>query len=413
MCWCSIARGQLRNHRLPDSHRRKRSIRIFVFKPDPIAHKMKLTRISEIVGVLTLVMLTGCSSPSPTAGLRLNQIQVIGTHNSYHVRGHDSLLALIAQVNPTARRELDYGHRPLPEQLAQLGIRQIELDCYADPDGGRYARPLGLERVVQAGLPPVPEPDPAGRLRPPGIKVMHVPDIDFASSVPTLVGALHAVREWSAKHPRHVPVFIMLELKEESLGPTFTQPLPFDRAQLANLEKEILSVFPRESILTPDDVRGKAATLPEALRRSGWPLLDSVRGRVMFGLDNEGAIRDRYLEEHPALEGRLVFVSVPATNPAAAWMKRNDPVADFDQIQELVRNGFLVRTRADSDTAEARSNDPRKCERALASGAQFVSTDYPEPDLRFSPYCVRLPDNAIARINPVNGPAKDRGQELE
>ncbi|MBP9900115.1 MAG: phosphatidylinositol-specific phospholipase C1-like protein [Verrucomicrobia subdivision 3 bacterium] len=358
-------------------------------------------------------MLTGCSTPSPTAGLRLNQIQVIGTHNSYHLRGHDSLLALIAQVNPNARREVDYGHRPLPEQLAQLGIRQIELDCYADPDGGRYATPLGLARVVQAGLPPVPDPDPTGRLRAPGIKVMHVPDIDFASSALTLVDALRRVREWSVKHPRHVPVFIMLELKEDALGPGFTQPAPFDQAQLANLESEIRSVFPREAILTPDDVRGQSATLPEVLRHSGWPSLDSVRGRVMFGMDNEDAVRDRYLEGHPALEGRLLFVSVPATHPAAAWMKRNDPVGDFERIQELVRNGFMVRTRADSDTAEARTNDPRKREQALASGAQFVSTDYPEPDLRFSAYCVRLPDGVIARPNPVNGPANERCQKLE
>jgi len=108
-----------------------------------------------------------------------------------------------------------------------------------------------------------------------------------------------------------------------------------------------------------------------------------------------------------------VFVSVPATNPAAAWMKRNDSIGDFALIQELVGNGFLVRTRADADTAEARTNDPRRREQALASGAQFVSTDYPAPDLRFSCYSVRLPGGVIARINPVNGPAHNRIQEQE
>ncbi len=374
---------------------------------------MKVIKTPELFGFVALSLLAGCTTPSPTAGIRLNQIQVIGTHNSYHRRGHDSLLALIGQMKPGAERELDYGHRSLPEQLAELGIRQIELDCFADPDGGRYAEPLGRTRVAQAGLPPVPDHDPAGRLRTPGIKVLHVPDIDFASSALTLVDALQQVRAWSVKHPRHVPVFIMLELKEDSLGPGFTQPIPFDQAQLANLEQEILSVFPRESILTPDDVRGRAATLPDALRHSGWPLLDAVRGRVMFGLDNEGAVRDRYLEGRPLLEGRLAFVSVPPTNPAAAWMKRNDPVADFEEIQELVQTGFLVRTRADAGTEEARTNDPRKRGRALASGAQFVSTDYPEPDDRFSPYRVRLPGGVIARSNPVNGPERDRGQELE
>ena len=179
------------------------------------------------------------------------------------------------------------------------------------------------------------------------------------------------------------------------------------------MEKEILSVFPRESILTPDDVRGGAATLPEALHHSGWPMLDAVRGRVMFGLDNAGAVRDRYLDGHPALERRLIFVSVPPSNPAAAWMKRNDPIKEFAEIQGLVRSGFLVRTRADSDTQEARTNDPRKRDQALASGAQFVSTDYPEPDLRFSSYCVRLPGGAVARINPVIGRKHSPQPEVE
>src|SRR5271154_2606175 len=89
------------------------------------------------------LILAGCSSVSPTAGVRMNQIQVIGTHNSYHQRAHDSLMKLIAAVKPQGARDLDYGHRPLREQLSVLGIRQIELDCYVDTTGGRFANPLG------------------------------------------------------------------------------------------------------------------------------------------------------------------------------------------------------------------------------------------------------------------------------
>ncbi len=358
-------------------------------------------------------LLAGCGTPSPTASLRLNQIQVIGSHNSYHQRAHDSLLKLIAKTSAQAAQDLDYTHRPLPEQFSRLGVRQIELDCLADPEGGRYAQPLGIAKVVGAGLPPVPPADPEGKLRQPGIKVMHVPDIDFGTSALTLVDGLQQVRKWSGEHPRHVPIFILLELKEDSLGPNFTQVLPFDERELANLEREILSVFPRREILTPDDVRGGAKTLPEALRQRGWPLLDAVRGRVMFGMDNEGTVRDRYLEGHAALEGRLLFVSVPATNPAAAWMKRNDPVRDFDEVQALVRSGFLVRTRADSGPEQARKNDARQRDRALASGAQFVSTDYAEPEARLSPYCVKLDAGNVARSNPVNGPSHPNGRDLE
>ena len=77
------------------------------------------------------------------------------------------------------------------------------------------------------------------------------------------------------------------------------------------------------------------------------------------------------------------------------------------------RRGFLVRTRADAGTTEARSNDTRRRDQALASGAQFISTDYPEPNPAFSPYAVRFDNGIAVRINPVNGDPALRGMDLE
>jgi hypothetical protein len=364
---------------------------------------------------LLAVLLAGCLStpPSPTANVRLNQIQVIGTHNSYHQRTHDSLMKLVGMVRPSAVEELDYSHPSLTEQLSRLGIRQIELDCFADPAGGRFAHPLGPTQAAQLGLPRVPSNDPQGKLLKPGIKVMHLPDIDYFSSVLTLVDGLQEVRRWSLQHPRHVPIFILIELKGTTLAPIFTPVLPWTEKDMAELEKGILSVFPRQEILTPDDVRGRAKTLPEALRTHGWPRLDDVRGKVLFGLDNGKPELDVYLTGHPALESRLLFASVPPESPAAAWMEQNDPVKNYGRIQDLVRRGFLVRTRSDIPTSQARKNDVRMRDKALASGAQFISTDYPEPDPKLSPYCVQLPNHEVARSNPVNGPTNLIGRDLE
>jgi hypothetical protein len=242
---------------------------------------------------------------------------------------------------------------------------------------------------------------------------MHVPDVDFSTSALTLVDGLREVRAWSLEHPRHVPIFILIELKDETLGQGFTEAEPWGKHELAELEREILSVFPPEAIIKPDDIRGKARTLPDALREHGWPALDQARGKVIFAMDNEGKERDEYLLGHPALEGRILFVSVPPENPAAAWMKRNNPIKDFEEIQSLVKAGFLVRTRADESTEQARSNDSRMRDRAFASGAQFVSTDYAEPDPRFSSYCVRLKGDAVAGSNPVNGLSGLEGGDLE
>ena len=98
-----------------------------------------------------------------------------------------------------------------------------------------------------------------------------------------------------------------------------------------------------------------------------------------------------------------MFATVAPENPAAAWFKINDPIKDHDRIKKLVRDGFLVRTRADADTVQSRKNDVTQREKALSSGAQFISTDYAVPDRRFSDYSVRFPGGQIARSNPVSG----------
>ena len=228
-----------------------------------------------------------------------------------------------------------------------------------------------------------------------------------------MIDALKQVRAWSRANPRHVPIMILLELKEDGSPLLPTRPLPFDRQALEALEGEILSVFPIGELITPEEIRGTSATLADAIRTRGWPRLDAVRGRVMFALDNEDGVRDLYLQLHPSLHGQLLFASVPETHPQAAWFKINDPIDEFDRIRRLVREGFLIRTRADADTRQARANDPTQRDRALASGAQFVSTDYPVPDPRFSSYCVQFPGRVVARSNPVSGNPSPQDADLE
>src|SRR5215213_8070474 len=122
--------------------------------------------------------------------LRLNQIQVIGSHNSYHVAPAPAVMDLIAVTGWQRAESLDYTHRPLPEQFDKLGVRQIELDVYADPKGGLFARPAARDMVKKGGKDPGPDPNAAGVLDKPGFKVLHVPDIDYVSTVPTFAAGL-------------------------------------------------------------------------------------------------------------------------------------------------------------------------------------------------------------------------------
>lgn len=347
-----------------------------------------------------------------SAGPRLHQIQVVGTHNSYHVAPHPAVEALIRQASPGEVDGLLYTHRPLEAQLESLGIRQVELDLYADPDGGLFAEPAGLRAVEAAGAGPLPRPDPEV-MRRPGTKILHVPDVDFQTTVPSLRQALEAMNRWSTRHPAHVPVMVLLELKSEVAREGLTRPLPWTAERMAALEREVLEILPPARLIRPDDVRRGHASPREAVLAQGWPELGDLRGRFLFALDNTDAVRDVYLAPDPALRGRAFFVSVDEAHPAAAWFKINDPIADGERIRRLVKAGFLVRTRADTDTREARLRDTRRREAALDSGAQFVSTDYPEPHLPWGDYAVRWSGGVVARPNPVSAPGVDPGLDLE
>ncbi|MGH0036994.1 MAG: phosphatidylinositol-specific phospholipase C1-like protein [Myxococcota bacterium] len=330
--------------------------------------------------------------------VRLNQVQQIGSHNSYHVEPSQELIDLFVGFDPEAIF-WQYTHPPLPEQFARQGIRQIELDVFADPEGGLYSTRIALaliDQEIESGEP---------ELELPGFKVLHVQHADFDTTCLTLVSCLQQVRDWSDANPGHSPIAIMIEAKDEDFFVPLLPPVvPIDAALFRDLDAEIRSVFPDERILLPDDVRGDHATLEEAILEDGWPTLAEVRGKVLFLLDNGGSKRDDYRDGALALEGRVLFTNSFPGEPDAAFVKMNDPLGDPTLIPDLVEAGYLVRTRADGDTVQSRENDPTQRDAALASGGHWVSTDYADPDLRWSPYSVELPDGAVLRCNPVNAP---------
>jgi hypothetical protein len=343
------------------------------------------------------------AAPDSANSVKLNQIQVIGTHNSYHAGLAPSEAKLLEQKNPKLYQALEYRHRPLDAQFT-AGVRQIELDIYADSEGGRYAHPKGIDAVAAAGLPKDPDFDPEGLMNKPGFKVLHVQDFDYRSSCQQLIACLKIVRAWSQAHKDHVPIFILLETKQEDLPPQYQarSPEKFTRATFDALDAEIRTVFKPGEMITPDQVRGKHATLEEAVLRNEWPTFAAARGKVVFLMDQR-AVGPVYLEGHPALRGRVIFTNAEPGRPDCAFTEQNE--GDQATIAALVRKGYLVRTRTDADTQQARTNDTARREIALASGAQFLSTDYPasEPS-QWTPYSVSLPGGAVARCNPVNGP---------
>jgi len=224
----------------------------------------------------------------------VNDVQVRGTHNSYQP--------------------------PLPPLDHQLdgGVRQLELDAWAQPDG-RFA-------------------------------VYHSAN-DRRTTCVTLDECLTSVRTWMLGHQRAVPVYLIIEDKD--LPGTDTT------RELDSLDEAVAADLPGRLLIRPSEV------LPVGGRR--WPTLGAARGRVIAVFI--GGLADAYSQNGTSLARRSMFVYA-STGPLAAVTSRPDPVGQAADIAALVSAGLVVRTQADGDDLVI---DEHRRAAAMASGAQIVS----------------------------------------
>jgi hypothetical protein len=375
---------------------------------------------------------SGAAKFSYPATLKVNEIQVLGTHNSYArpvdtalLNYVDPLLArvmggFVSSMKPAEKAQYEENHPQMlkmsemlaydhPTYEAQLnaGLRSLEMDVYADPTGNRFSKPAGYEALKKMGktnLAPYDTTD----LAKPGLKVMHIADLDFRTHYPTFKLALKALKTWSDAHPKHVPIFIMIEAKDRGIPifPGAAQVLAFDEKAYEELDNDIFSILGKDKIITPDVVRGNYATLEAGILAKNWPLLSNSLGKFVFMLlPSAGgfSLNTPYVKNRPSLEGRAMFVQSVPGQAHAGFLLLDNATMRQTEIQDAVKKGYLVRTRADIDTYEAKINDKTRAEAAFKSGAQVVSTDFFKPGNFYkTTYVVALPGAKPARINPVN-----------
>jgi hypothetical protein len=308
---------------------------------------------------------TDSALPAPTYPLddllRVNHIQALGTHNSTHVRPDEETIP-----------PWDYTHAPLPEQLADQGVRQVELDIhYAGP--GEFA-------------------------------VFHIPLLDAVSTCPDLPTCLGLMRGWSDAHPGHHLLWILIEPKDEvdtkKLAPHF-----------ADVDAVLRAAWPRERVLTPDDLKGTYASIRERLTAEGWPTLGETRDKVMFIMLDEGENQRAYLETFPGLEDAMIFMRGGRGEPWGCVLELNDAADQAAAIQTALAEGYLVRSGtggADSTPEELEA----RAQAALAAGATFISTDFPDgtPDVAWT---FAIPGGQPSRCNPVTAPAQCTPSDIE
>lgn len=312
--------------------------------------------IASVISGIAGVCVTACAAPPAAVGadastacspvddeLRLHQIQMLGTHNSYHVAKDKPIFA-----------DLNYTHQPLDVQLNTQGVRAFELDLHH----------------IAADKP---------------IVVEHIEGIDDSSNCPNLGACLQLLKTWSDAHPCHHALVVLFEPKDELETSAITDHLP-------QLESEVLAVWPRSRLVTPDDVRGDAVDIKTAVNQHGWPTMAATRGKLVLILYDKNNLGLTYRKLHPKLKDAVAFVFGEPEDTDTATVLRDNPLKSPD-IAMLVQKGYLIRTFPEGNSAEGLA--------AIASGAQVVSTDFPI-DRAWAPgYALHLPGGQPSRCNPV------------
>jgi hypothetical protein len=333
-----------------------------------------------------------CSAKWMDANLRMDQVQVVGTTQSYKQRPDSALMGLIRMGGKKDAEALDFALPAIDAQL-DADVRSLEFDVAYDPQGGAYKSPAGASMAMDL----LPD-DYQKAMAAPGFKVIHVLDVDYQSSCLALADCLKQVAAWSKAHPRHLPIVIALKTNDSRTPmPGATKPLVCEEAALNALDGEIRAAFAPSQIITPDQLQGSHASLREAAMAHAWPTLGAARGKVIFVLDDSAAKAKLYQGARKSLEGRAMFVATDEASPLAAFITITDPVKDGTRIQTAVRSGFMVTTRADEDTREARENKTARRDAAFTSGAQIIQTNYPAADPAIGTYRVSLADDPAAQ----------------
>jgi Phosphoinositide phospholipase C, Ca2+-dependent len=292
------------------------------------------------------------------AELRLNQLQWIGTHNSYHI-----------EPSPNeAFPDLAYSHQPLPEQLA-MGLRFFELDIQTP------AKRRGTSATSE-------------------LEVFHVVGIDEGTHCRAFRLCLQQIGDFVEENPHAGPVFVQLELKLQK---------GVRGQQIANtlmaVNAEIVQTIGRAGLLVPSDIADKPTSLRSSVQSGGWPLASQASSKIIFILNSSDRVTEIYLRMLRADFRKVMFPALEdRTDPRAAVINTFDLSSDI--ACQASQSGQLVITYADWRTTAARNNDTSQRDAAFKSGAQLIATDFPVPDLRKSSYQVSFSDGLVSTSNP-------------
>ena len=302
-----------------------------------------------------------------TEGVKLNEIAVMGTHNSYQLlgtlpkQGLMKTLQIISfgLVENKAVFEMD----TFTEQLEQ-GIRNLEIDIETVDDEGDVS-----------------------------FIVTHKAIIDNVSSAYNLAKGLEEIAMWSDNNPGHLPVYLLIEPKDDV--PSINNMKNFSLEYALELDKVLRQVL-GDRLLTPQQVMGDYESFEEMRKADGWPTLKESAGKIIVLL-HTCDVTQEYIDTDTSIKTQAMFPMLlfgDIDKPYASFILDNDPVIASENNKKTVdENNLMVRTRADDypDFSDERYKSADNC------GSHIITTDYPPRSVRekdhtytFGGYTIKL-----------------------
>ncbi len=300
-------------------------------------------------------------------GVKINEIAVMGTHNSYQLlgtlpkRGLMKALQIISfgAVENKAVFEMD----TFTEQLEQ-GVRNLEID---------------IETVDNEGDV--------------NFIVSHKPVLDNVSSAYNFAKGLEEIAMWSDNNPGHLPVYLLIEPKGDV--PSINNMKNFSIEYALEFDKVLRQVL-GDRLLTPKQAMGEYESFEEMRKADGWPELKLAAGKIIVLL-HPCDVTQEYIDTDTSIGTQAMFPMLrfgDIDKTYASFILDNDPVNATENNKKTVdENNLMVRTRADDypDFSDERYSYAENC------GSHIITTDYPPRSVReddhtytFGGYTVKL-----------------------
>lgn len=270
--------------------------------------------------------------------IRLNQIQMLATHNSYKKIGVPlgKFFVGLGTNNFDEARALKYGYQTIHEQLS-LGIRSMEFDL---------------------------------RLRKTEFELNHVPLVDNSSVAPNFKLALEEIKLYSKYNENHFPIIIIIEIKDDWMILDHALQI-IEEDQLEALDELITNTL-GENLFQPKDMIVSGLSLKESIDLNGWPAINTLLGKTLIVL-HPGNFTTMYHQMDETLNTQNMFIGLyhhQIERDYASFVVHNTP--DVGLIKEMIDMNLIVRTRIDSEL----NFDQIRMDDAISSGAQILTSDH-------------------------------------